>query len=301
MPTLAEGFWAGWVVVLTVVSAAGLLWLVLSVYFNRDPATAHDPQEVWDETLREGSTPAPLWWFWFIVALLAASVVYLILYPGLGTHRGVLAWSQGGALAESRARFEETFGAERERIAQSSIADLLLDPVALRAGWHLFNTHCSACHGTDARGQAKQFPNLANDRWQWGGSERDLRQTIALGRLATMPPWRAALGDDGVTAVAEYVRALAAGNPPEDGEGARLYRTNCSACHGVDGSGLAALGAPSLKDPEWIYGGSLDDIRASIANGRNGRMPAFGDRLDETQIKLLTAWLMDGAEPRRGQ
>ncbi len=301
MPTVAEGFWAGWVVVLTVVSAASLLWLVVSVYFNRDPAAAHDPDEVWDETLREGTTPAPLWWFWLIVALLAASVIYLMLYPGLGSYRGMLEWSQGGKLAASRARFEETFGPDRERIAQSSIADLQLDETALRAGWHLFNAHCSACHGADARGQAKQFPNLANDRWQWGGSERDIAQSITVGRLATMPPWAAALGDDGVTAVAEYVRALAAGNAPSDGEGARIYNTSCFACHGADGSGLAALGAPSLKDPEWLYGGSLDDIRASIANGRNGQMPAFGGRLDETQIKLLTAWLIDGAEPRRGQ
>jgi cytochrome c oxidase cbb3-type subunit 3 len=297
--TVATGFWAGWVVVLTVVSAVGLLWLVASVYFNRD--AAHAPDDVWDESLREGATPAPLWWFWLIVALLATSVVYLMLYPGLGSHRGVLNWSQGGRIAASRERFASDFGGERERVAQSSIADLQLDTRALRAGWHLFNNHCSACHGTDARGQANQFPNLGNDRWQWGGSERDIAQTITVGRLAVMPPWQTALGDDGVKAVAEYVRALAAGNAPADGEGAVIYRTNCFACHGADGSGLAALGAPSLKDPEWLYGGSLDEIRASIANGRNGQMPAFGDRLDPTQVKLLTTWLIDGAEPLPGE
>jgi cytochrome c oxidase cbb3-type subunit 3 len=133
------------------------------------------------------------------------------------------------------------------------------------------------------------------------GAARDIEQSITVGRLATMPPWQAALGDEGVTAVAGYVRALAAGNPPEDTEGARIYRTSCFACHGIDGSGMAALGAPSLKDAEWIYGGSLDDIRATVAGGRNGQMPAFGERLDATQIKLLTAWLVAGAEPLRGQ
>jgi cytochrome c oxidase cbb3-type subunit 3 len=299
MATVAPGFWAGWVAVITVVSVLGMLWLVASVYFNRD--APHAPDEVWDESLREGATPAPLWWFWLIVALLATSVVYLMLYPGLGSHRGVLNWSQGGQIAASRARFAADFGGHRDRVAQSSIADLQLDDAALRAGWHLFNNHCSACHGTDARGQANQFPNLSNDRWQWGGSEREIAQTITLGRLAVMPPWQAALGDAGVTAVAEYVRAVAAGNAPEDGEGARIYRTSCIACHGADGSGLAALGAPSLKDPEWLYGGSLDEVRASIADGRNGQMPGFGERLDATQVKLLTAWLIDGAEPLPGQ
>ena len=65
-------------------SAIGLLWLVISVYFGRDDS-AEVASHVWDETLREGTTRAPLWWFWFILALLAMSVVYLILYPGLGT------------------------------------------------------------------------------------------------------------------------------------------------------------------------------------------------------------------------
>ena len=63
----------------------------------------------------------------------------------------------------------------------------------------------------------------------------------------------------------------------------------------ADGSGLAALGAPPFNDTEWLYGGSLGDIRVSIALGRNGRMPAFAERLDETQIRLLTAWLVAGA------
>jgi cytochrome c oxidase cbb3-type subunit III len=300
MPTIAAGFWSGWVTVVTVVSLIGLFWLVASVYFSRD-RSAHVADEVWDDTLREGATPAPLWWFWLIVALLATTVIYLMLYPGLGEYRGLLNWTQGGRLAASRERFEATFGAVRERLAQASIADLQLDPAALRAGWHLFNNHCSACHGIEARGQANLFPNLANDRWQWGNSERDIAQTIALGRLAVMPPWQAALGADGVTAVAEYVRTLSSGNPPADTEGARLYRTNCIACHGPDGAGLAPLGAPPLKDTEWVYGGSLDDIRASIAGGRSGTMPAFGERLDATQIRLLTAWLMAGAQPMRGQ
>jgi cytochrome c oxidase cbb3-type subunit 3 len=300
MASVATGFWAGWITVITVVSVLGLLWLVASVYFTRDTATTHTPDQVWDETLREGATPAPLWWFWFILALLAATVVYLILYPGLGAHRGVLNWTQGGQIAASRERFDVNFGPDRERVTQTSITDLQLDATALRAGWHLFNNHCAACHGPEARGQAKLFPNLSNDRWQWGGTERDITQTITVGRLAVMPPWQAALGDEGVAAVAEYVRAIASGNATADGRGAEIYRTNCIACHQADGAGLAALGAPPLNDAEWLYGASLDDIRATIALGRSGQMPAFGTRLDATQIRLLTAWLISGAEPMRG-
>jgi cytochrome c oxidase cbb3-type subunit 3 len=297
---VSTSFWSGWVTVITAVSVLGLLWFVISVYFSRGSAGTHGPNEIWDETLTEGTAPAPLWWFWFIVALLAATVVYLILYPGMGSHRGVFEWTQGGQIAESRARFDASFGPDRERVTQTSVTDLQLEATALRAGWHLFNNHCAACHGPEARGQAKLFPNLSNDRWQWGGSERDITQTITVGRLAVMPPWQAALGDEGVAAVAEYVRALASGKAPADGRGAEIYRTNCIACHQADGAGLAALGAPPLNDAEWLYGASLDDIRATISLGRSGQMPAFGERLDATQIKLLTAWLISGAEPMRG-
>jgi cytochrome c oxidase cbb3-type subunit III len=108
------------------------------------------------------------------------------------------------------------------------------------------------------------------------------------------------LSDDGVAKVADYVLALSNG-AATDGEGATQFRTYCSACHGPDGAGMALLGAPALNDRTWQYGGSIADVRASIALGRTGVMPAFGTRLDATQVKLLTAWLTNGAQPLRGQ
>jgi cytochrome c oxidase cbb3-type subunit 3 len=110
-----------------------------------------------------------------------------------------------------------------------------------------------------------------------------------------MPAWQAVLGDEGVQQVADYVLSLSRGGggstdaTPSAGQGP--YSTYCSACHGPDGSGQPALGAPALDDDDWLYGGSAAEVRASIANGRNGVMPAFGGRLDTAQIKMLVAWL----------
>jgi cytochrome c oxidase cbb3-type subunit 3 len=300
MASVAAGFWAGWVVTITVVSAAGLVWLILSVYSARDDS-AEVASHLWDETLREGTTPAPLWWFWMILALLACSVVYLILYPGLGAYAGVLRWSQGAQIADSLARYEQTFGPEHARIAQAPIAELQRDATAMRSAWHLFNNNCTACHGPDARGQASLFPNLGDADWQWGGDEAQLTQTIAQGRTAVMPPWQAALKDDGVAKIADYVLALSKGAAPTDGEAAQQYSLYCSACHGQSGAGQPALGAPALNDDIWLYGGTEAAVRDSIANGRTGTMPAFGTRLDATEVKLLTAWLAAGATPLRGQ
>jgi cytochrome c oxidase cbb3-type subunit 3 len=194
MTSIATGFWAGWIAVLTIVSVAGLVWLTWSVYFSSDDS-AEVGDVVWDETLREGTTAAPLWWFWMILALLATSVVYLILYPGFGSYAGVLRWSQGGQIAASLARHEERFGPLRTEIAARTLPELQQDELAMRSASHLFNNHCSACHGPDARGQASLFPDLRDTSWQWGRDEAQLAQTITQGRQAVMPPWQAVLND----------------------------------------------------------------------------------------------------------
>ncbi len=297
MADLPSDFWSGWIAAVTIVSLIGLVWLVCSVYFgkNNDADVAH---QVWDETLREGTAAAPLWWFWLILALLAVTVVYLMLYPGLGSYRGVLEWSQGGRVAESAARYELEFGAARSRIAATEPAVLRGDAAVLRSASSVFRNHCAACHGENAGGQADLFPNLTDGDWQWGGEAPQLEQTITAGRQAVMPPWQSVLGDAGVAAVADYVIGLSSrtGGGSERREGERLYGLYCTACHGADGSGLAALGAPALNDGSWLYGRSTDAVRASISGGRNGVMPAFGTRLEPAQIRMLVAWL-DRAEP----
>ena len=78
-------------------------------------------------------------------------------------------------------------------------------------------------------------------------------------------------------------------------EGGTLFQQYCAACHGPEGAGNPQLGAPALNDEAWNYGGERADVLESIANGRSGIMPSFGERLDETQIRLLAAWLKAGA------
>jgi cytochrome c oxidase cbb3-type subunit 3 len=300
MTSIATGFWAGWVAVLTTVSVAGLVWLTVSVYFGADDS-AEVEHLVWDETLREGTTAAPLWWFWMILALLATSVVYLILYPCFGSYAGVLSWSQGGQIAASLARHEERFGPMRTEIAARALPELQQDELAMRSASHLFSNHCSACHGADARGQASLFPDLRDPSWQWGKDEAQLTQTITQGRQAVMPPWQAVLNDDGVADMTDYVMALGSGTAPAESEIATTYRSYCSACHGADGAGMSLLGAPALNDSVWLYGGSTAAVRESISRGRAGVMPPFGERLDGAQIKLLTAWLAREAPPLPAQ
>ena len=64
--------------------------------------------------------------------------------------------------------------------------------------------------------------------------------------------------------------------------GKRLFSTYCTTCHGSDAGG--ARGFPSLRDDEWLYGGAPENIKASILNGRQGAMPAWGESLSKEDI-----------------
>lgn len=291
---MPSNFWGGWIVTITVASFLALLWLVIDIYRGGPDGNEH---EVWDETLREGTKPAPLWWFWFILALMIVSVVYVMLYPGLGRWKGALGWSQGGQISERFVDFEGQFGTQRRHVLAQPLAELANSGAAMRSGWRVFNNNCSSCHGHDAAGQARRFPDLTDSSWQWGADEAQLVETIHSGRQAVMPPWLTVAGQEGVDQLADYVLALSRRESDDAAVagGGNLYQQFCVACHGLDGAGNPLLGAPALNDASWTYGGEHAEVVESIANGRIGVMPAFGTRLDETQIRLLVAWLKSGA------
>jgi cytochrome c oxidase cbb3-type subunit III len=289
---LPSSFWGGWIVAITVTSFIALLWFVIDIY---RPGGEGNEHEVWDETLREGTRPAPIWWFWFILGLMTVSVIYVILYPGLGRFRGALNWSQESQIADHFTNYEAHFGPERRRILKEPSVNLAADERAMHSAQRVFNNNCTSCHGHDATGQAKHFPDLTDKAWNWGGAEEQITETIRLGRQGVMPPWLAAAGEKGVRQLADYVEALSEGTASSATSGAALYQQFCVACHEADGRGNPTFGAPALNDQIWTYGGARTEIIESIAKGRNGTMPAFGERLDDTQIRLLTVWLASGA------
>ncbi len=290
MADMATGFWAGWIAVLTLVSLAAMAWLVWSIYFGRDLHEESEEEPVWDETLEEGHRPPPLWWFWLLFGALIFSLLYLIFFPGLGSYSGLLNWSQGQRVAESMDNFDERFAGQRAEVAAMSLAEIQNDLELMDTAERIFRRECSVCHGPDGRGQANLFPNLHDVDWQWGASPEQIEQTIRSGRRANMIAWQAVLGEEGVDRVAEYVQLLGS-DVAADHPGAAQYQQLCVACHGADGGGNTMLGAPRLNDDIWLYGGDLTAIKTTLREGRFGVMPAFDERLDDFQIKLLIALL----------
>jgi cytochrome c oxidase cbb3-type subunit 3 len=72
--------------------------------------------------------------------------------------------------------------------------------------------------------------------------------------------------------------------------GMRMFGNNCAQCHGADAKG--SYGFPNLTDKDWLYGGSPDEIKASITNGRQGTMPAWGDIIGDQGVTDVTAYVL---------
>jgi cytochrome c oxidase cbb3-type subunit 3 len=273
------------------------LWLIW--WTNRGVKVA--PQEtthVWDDDLTEYNNPMPRWWLWLFIITIVFALAYLAFFPGLGNYRGLLNWTSVSQFtAEDTAAqgaFEQRFAAGRHM----SLLELSNDPAAMTTARNLFALNCSSCHGSDGGG-AKGFPNLTDQDWLWGGSEQTVYQTIAQGRNNAMPGWGPVLGADGVQQVMAYVLSLSGrtlkgaavtGDLVAAGKG--RFMTMCTACHGADGKGNQALGAPNLTDGVWLHGGSVDDIRETITKGRNNAMPAHLGRLGDTKVRLLAAYVL---------
>lgn len=291
MADLPSGFWAGWILVVTLVSLAAVAWLVWSIYFGRDQKEESEVEPVWDETLAEGHNPPPLWWFWLLFGGMVFSLIYLMLFPGLGANTGLLNWSQGKRVTDSYENFETTFADARAAVTDMDLLQIQGDATLMATAERIFQRECAVCHGPEGRGQANLFPNLQDNYWQWGGAPEQIEQTLRSGRNANMIAWQDILTEDVIDNVSAYAMALSAEEDIETHPGKALFEQNCAACHGVTGAGNSALGASRLSDSIWLYGGDFETIRESVRHGRTGEMPAFGDRLDDFQIKLLIAWL----------
>ena len=285
--------WSIFVAVAAVVSMLACLAL-LAVASRRkvmsgDNTTGH----VWDGDLRELNNPLPSWWMWLFILTVVFSIGYLVLYPGAGSRVGTLGWSSAGQHQAEREAARAAMAPVYEHYAEASAETLMQDPAAMGIGERLFVNNCAACHGSDARG-SKGFPNLTDGDWLHGGDHATIIKTITEGRVGMMPPMAAAVGDAAaVHNVANYVLSLS--GSAHDSIAAAAGKASfavCAGCHGTDGKGNQAIGAPNLTDNIWLHGWGEEAIVAMVNNGKTNVMPAHGQRLTTEQIRVLAAYVM---------
>lgn len=296
MTSMPFEFWSWWIAILTLTSLAGLGWVTYSAYFSADRRASTEDEgaqsdTVWDENLREGGRPAPLWWFWLLFGLLIVSVAYLILYPGLGIYQGVLNWSSGHKLTNRMMEYEMAFAPKRAAILELSFEELHANDDYMKKAERLFGEHCAACHGRNAQGQANRFPSLIDEEWMWGGTIDAIDTTIRKGRRASMTGWAETLDNEELNLMVDLVLDMGRGEPVDNHIIKPVYDAICLTCHAADGRGIIALGAPDLTNEIYLYGNDRASIKYTIAQGRFGEMPAFDNLLDDTEIKLLVAWI----------
>jgi cytochrome c oxidase cbb3-type subunit III len=291
-----SGFWSGWVIVLLVLNLGLALFLfvwaqIVKIPTEPDGTTGH----VWAHgVLREGVRNLPLWWALASAGALIFGLIYFVLYPGFGGLPGVLGWTSTQQLEREIAANDAKLNARMQSLGALSLEELAVNPDAARIGHRLYLDNCAACHGPEALGNhAVGAPDLTDAEWLYGGDAETFMASILDGRRGVMPPWGPTLGHEGVNQATAYVLSLSGTKAPTDwiAPGKARYDALCIACHGADGRGNPALGAPNLTDRTWLYGGDFASIAKSIRDGRNGVMPGWRTRLTDNEVRLIAAWV----------
>lgn len=311
-------FWSIWVIVLTLACLALIFGLLLWNLKNYAGVKEGESCGHEFDGIEELNNPLPKWWTYLFFATFIWAVYYLAMYPGLGNFQGILKWSSSNqgvtsveeskkAIEEAKANGEwvqldqeyvaadERFGPIFQAFAKQDIETLATNEEALEIGQRLYAQNCSQCHGSDARG-GMGFPNLTDNDWLYGGNPDQIKATLLHGRVAAMPGWESALGEQGIKEMTAYVLSLSGRKVnAKDAQAGQAKFAMCAACHGMDGKGSVAnnnpFGAPNLTDNIWLYGGSQRAVEETLINGRAGVMPAWKDILGEDKVHLLTAYV----------
>ncbi|MCK5361229.1 MAG: cytochrome-c oxidase, cbb3-type subunit III [Gammaproteobacteria bacterium] len=294
MSDFTSPFWPWFIFIVTIGGIFWCFYLLMSQKNAGDVAEGEEAQPTghkWDGDLEELNNPLPRWWLQMFIATNIFGLVYLVLYPGIVIFDGVLGWSQVGQYNTEMEVAEEKYGKQYTDYLEQDVATLATNKDAIITGGRLFSTYCTQCHGSDAGG-GPGFPNLRDNHWLWGGETAQIKQTITSGRVGAMPAWGAVLGDEGTKNITAYVMSLSGRKTSGDVDaGKEKFQQLCVACHGAEAKGNIALGAPDLTDDSWVYGSSRRTIEKTISEGRNGRMPGFGEFLGEGKVHLLSAYV----------
>ena len=258
----------------------------------------------WDG-IRELNTPLPRWWLWTFYITIVWGVGYTIAYPAWpmisGATEGLLGYSTRAEVAKE---IEAHEAKNADLVAQLVAADLealtptdTLHKYAVSRGGSVFSAQCSQCHGAGAQG-ANGIPNLLDDDWLWGGNIAQIAYSVRHGirnetdsdaRYSQMPAFGEFLSEAEIEALADFIPTLAAPDP--DSPGAVLFADNCASCHGDTGLGDREQGAPNLADAIWLYGSDRDSVIESIAKARFGVMPAWGERLNDADVRAVSVYV----------
>jgi cytochrome c oxidase cbb3-type subunit 3 len=269
------------------------------------PTTGH----VWDDDLGDFTNQPPKWWMLGLTASAIWCVVYFAYYPSIpvsnmhGYFKGLGGWTAITEMEADKGLVDEVRGKYEAKLKGMTPAAILADSelteYVTRSGKVLFGDNCAACHGQNGVGvQSKDglfAPILRDDDWLYGGKIDDIYTTITGGRQGVMIAHKDVLSAAEIDTLAN---AVAAGKPTST---PLFAEKGCTACHGPDGKGMAAMGSANLTDSVWRFDGSLEGIKRTITYGVNNGspearvavMPNFkaAGKLSEAEMKKLAVYV----------
>ena len=196
---------------------------------------------------------------------------------------------------------------------------------AVRAGAGVYRQGCASCHGAQGRGDMSAgVPDLTDADWLYGrGLAQEIEQVAEHGirshrakalALADMPAFAlpapssteriSSLSPRDIADVTEFIRYLGGGaqDMTAAARGGLIYQARGAwfDCHGRDGRGDSAVGAPNLADATWLYGDrKRESIARSIAEGRAGVCPGGGGALSATALRQVALYIHSRSSSRR--
>lgn len=188
-----------------------------------------------------------------------------------------------------------------------------LRDAALATGRPLYRAYCAACHGSEGEGRSG-VPSLRDHDWLYGqGRVSEIESIVRYGirsrnakgwNLASMPAYASAhpyaaepIPPLSPAEVGDVVQLLLRyeSRPADAAAAARglavYQKGGCWDCHGPDGYGDPAVGAPDLRDTITLYGGSRADLTRTVEQGRRGVSPAFAKILDLAQTRAVAVYV----------
>ncbi len=289
-----SNFMHWFIIIISVGSFLGCLWLIWSTSKPRkgEAAQGEETGHTWDGDLAEYNNPLPRWWLWLFYITIVFGLGYMAFYPALGKFAGTGKWTQVKQYENEMQAADDKYGKLFKQYAAQPIPQLASNTAAMKTGQRLFINYCSTCHGSDAGG-AIGFPSLKDRDWLYGSSPEAIKTSILDGRSGNMPPMAASLGgEQGVDEVAHYVMSLS--GAPHDASKATAGKARfvvCAGCHGLEGKGNQAIGAPNLTDDIWLYRGSIGAVKKAIIEGRAGNMPGHREFLGEQKSHVIAAYI----------
>ncbi|MGZ2406562.1 cytochrome-c oxidase, cbb3-type subunit III [Rhizobium ruizarguesonis] len=278
-----------------------------------DPVTGRQTTgHIWNG-IKELDTPVPRGVLLFLIVTHLFATLWWILYPtwplGSTYTKGLIGTGQKQAVERKIAEANTSRASWIAKIETSSFDEIRADEKLMEkvasSGHQLFGDNCAACHGRDGKG-GRDFPDLTDNDWLWGGGPEKIVQTMTVGvntthsqsRVSQMPAFGTdeMLNRKQVSDVAAYVYSLSntsseAADASQIAAGREVFMASCVACHGEDAKGKQDVGAPNLTDGHWIYGGGIERIVQSIHGGRQGHMPTWDERLSPAEIKILALYV----------